>query len=180
MRSSLRRPSRSVSVPSETFSIESRLTAERRGMGSISSSRITSLGSRRMLVVHGATSTRPSLGIAASRERTRTGRRAMCGSSHHQTSPREGTSVTKIRPPDGTMQGRPIHRTDRWGGRRRRGRNRRVRLPGDASTGHPVLRRAASRRCYRDAVSVLHSGAPHRPWYSLSISSCHNYATIVP
>lgn len=47
----------------------------------------------RMVVVHGATNTRRSRGIAASRESTTTGRRPISGGSHHHTSPRRGRSV---------------------------------------------------------------------------------------
>ena len=97
MRSSLRRPSRSVSAPTETLSMESRLTADRRGIGSSPVSSTTSLGSPRIFVVQGAINARRSRGIAASRERTTTGRREISGSWHHQTSPLDGRSFTTKR-----------------------------------------------------------------------------------
>jgi hypothetical protein len=77
MRWSLSRPMRSTSTPTETLSTESRLTALRRGIGSSPGSRTTSLARPRIVVVHGATSARPSRGIAASRDSTMTGRRAI-------------------------------------------------------------------------------------------------------
>jgi hypothetical protein len=94
MRAPLSRPIRSTRTAIETLSTESRLTADRFGMGSSPGSRTTSLGSPRMVVVHGADSARPKCGMAASRERMTTGRRPTSGSSHHQTSPRSGVSVT--------------------------------------------------------------------------------------
>ena len=96
MRASERRPSRSTSTPIATLSTESRLIAEILGMGSSPGSRSTSLGNPRTVVVHGATIDLPSRGMAASRERTTTGRRPMSASSHHQISPRAGTGLTKL------------------------------------------------------------------------------------
>lgn len=61
IRASASRPSRSTSTPRETLSTESRLTAERLGTGSSPGSRTTSLGRARIVVVHAATSVRPSL-----------------------------------------------------------------------------------------------------------------------
>jgi len=75
MRSSLRRPMRSTSVATETFSIESRLTALRCPIGSSPGSRTTSLASPRTVVVHGPMRQRRIRGIAASLESTTTGRR---------------------------------------------------------------------------------------------------------
>lgn len=60
------RPSRPTNTATETLSTESRFTAERRGIGSASGSRTTSLASPRMVVVDGATSVRRSRGMAAS------------------------------------------------------------------------------------------------------------------
>ena len=54
----------------------------------VTCSRMTSLARPRMVVVHGATRARRSRGMAASRERTTTGRRPTSGSSDHHTSPR--------------------------------------------------------------------------------------------
>lgn len=107
IRRSLRRPSRSTRTPVDTLSTESRLMADRRGTGSSPGSRTTSLGRSRMVVVQGPISVRRSRGIAASRERTTTGRRPMSGSSHHQTSPRAGTGVTTQQLRHGTTRGLP-------------------------------------------------------------------------
>lgn len=115
MRPSLNLPSRSVSVPTATPSAESRLTADRRGIGSSPGSRSTSLASPRTVVVHGAMSARRSRGIAASRERTTTGRRPIPGSSHHHTSPLAGRSFTRRPPPLERKPGHPMrlpHRGD--------------------------------------------------------------------
>ena len=115
MRSSPNLPTRSVSVPTETLSTESRLTADRSGIGSSPGSSRTSLARPRIVVVHGAISALRSLGMAASRERTTTGRRETSGSSHHQTSPLAGRSFTTKPPPRETMPGlpiRPTHRVD--------------------------------------------------------------------
>jgi hypothetical protein len=117
MRESLRRPHRSTSSPTETDSTESRLTTVRPCTGSSPGSSTTSLASPRMVVVHGATRARRSLGIAASRDNTTTGRRPIPGGSHHHSSPRRGRSVT-ARPLHGTTQGRPIRRARRGGARR--------------------------------------------------------------
>jgi len=93
IRSSASRPSRSTSTATETLSTESKLTADRRGTGSDSGSRTTSLARPRMVVVHGPTRERRRRGIAASRERTTTGRRPMPGNSHHHISPRAGGAL---------------------------------------------------------------------------------------
>ena len=94
MRSSLSRPIRSVSMPKETLSTESRFTAVRRRTGSSPGSSTTSLASPRIVVVHGAMSARRRRGMATSRESTTTGRRPISGGSHHQSSPRRGRGVT--------------------------------------------------------------------------------------
>lgn len=88
MRESAGRPSRVTRSDTATLSAESRLTAERRGTGSSPGSSTTSLASPRIVVVDGATSVRLSRGIAASRDRTTTGRRPICSISHHHSSPR--------------------------------------------------------------------------------------------
>jgi len=110
IRASASRPRRLTKMATETLSRESRLTAERRGTGSESGSRTTSLGSPRIVVVHGATSVRRSRGIAASRDMTTTGRRPTSGSSHHQSSPRVGSPLMRRRPLAPTTPGRPRRR----------------------------------------------------------------------
>lgn len=75
MRASASRPSRSTSIAVDTLSTESRFTAERSGTGSSPGSRQTSLGIPLMVAVQGAINARRRRGIAASRERTTTGRR---------------------------------------------------------------------------------------------------------
>lgn len=120
IRRSLRRPSRSTRTPVDTLSTESRLMADRRGIGSSPGSSTTSLGRSRMVVVHGPISVRRNRGIAASRERTTTGRRPMSESSHHQTSPRAGTGVTMQQLRHGTTRGLPTHPLRQAGGRRTR------------------------------------------------------------
>ena len=107
IRSLLRAPSRSTSTAIETLSTESRLIAVRWGTGSRPGSRRTSLGRCRTVVVQGAMSERRNLGMAASRERTSTGRRPMSESSHHHSSPRRGVSVTSRLLRCGMTQDRP-------------------------------------------------------------------------
>ena len=95
MRSSLKRPSRRANKTSGALSTESRLTAETAGTGSSPGSSTTSVGSPRIVVVHGATIAVFSLFRAASRERTTTGRCPAWGDSHHHTSPhRTGAAIT--------------------------------------------------------------------------------------
>jgi hypothetical protein len=103
-------PSLLTSTATETLSTESRFTAERRGIGSESGSRMTSLAIRRIVVVHGATSARRSRRIAASRESTTTGRLPISAISHHQTSPCAGSALTRRQPPAATTPGRPTRR----------------------------------------------------------------------
>ncbi len=105
--SSLSRPSRSTRISTETLSTESRFTTLGRGTGSAPGSSTTSLGSPRIVVVHGAMRVRPRRGMAASRLSTTTGRRPMSGSSHHQSSPRRGDPFTTMRPRLGMKPGRP-------------------------------------------------------------------------
>ena len=115
IRMPLSAPIRSTSTAVNTDSIESRLTAQRRSIGSSPGSRTTSLGRSRIVVVHGATSARWSRGMAASRDRTTTGRRPISGGSHHQSSPRAGKALTWPRPRFETKRGRPTHLRGRWG-----------------------------------------------------------------
>lgn len=131
MRPSLRRPKRSTSVPIETLSTESRLTAESIGIGSSPGSSTTSLGILRTVVVHGPIKARRSLGIAASRDKTTTGRRAISGSSHHQTSPLAGSGVTMPQRQHGMMQGLPTHQPPQVGARRRRRKQHQARRSGN-------------------------------------------------
>ena len=132
MRASARRPSRSTRTLTATLSTESRLTADVRGTGSSPGSRSTSLGNPRIVVVQGATMARRSRGMAASRERTTTGRRPTPASSHHQTSPRVGTGFTRQKRPHGTRPDLPIRRALRAGVRHRR------------RSWHPLQRRGAA------------------------------------
>ena len=120
IRASLSRPIRSVRSATDTLPTESRLTDVRRRTGSSSGSRITSLGRLRIVVVHGAINARPSRGIAASRDKTTTGRRPMSGGSHHHSSPRSG--LVKTTPQRIEMiEGRPTRRVRRADARHRRG-----------------------------------------------------------
>ena len=57
------------------------------GTGSSPGSRTTSPGRPRIVEVPGATTARRNRAMAASRDRTTTGRRPMPGNSHHHTSP---------------------------------------------------------------------------------------------
>lgn len=164
MRSSLSRPSRSTRTPIDTLSSASRLATQGRGTGSIPGSSITSLGSPLMVVVHGATTDRPSRGMATSRLITTTGRRPMSGSSHHQTSPRRGRSVTKLQPLNGTSRGRPTRPPHRSGARRTRRTRRRSLLADVGPAVRQVLGRTAPRRSVRPSPHVPGRGVHHRPW----------------
>jgi hypothetical protein len=88
IRVSASRPSLLAKTATDTLSTESRFTAERRGIGSESGSRTISLESPRMVVVHGATNARRSLGIAASRDNTTTGRRPISARDGRISRPR--------------------------------------------------------------------------------------------
>jgi hypothetical protein len=112
-----------------------RLTTDARGMGSSPGSSSTSLGIPRIVVLHGPTSARRSRGIAASRDRTTTGRRPTSASSHHHTSPRGGNAVRMPRPPPGTRQGLPTRLPRRPGACRTPCKRRRSRLRGGARRG---------------------------------------------
>lgn len=155
MRSSPRRPSRLTRTPTDTLSTESRLTAHSRGTGSTPGSSTTSLGSPLMVVVHGAITARPSRGIATSRLNTTTGLLPISGSSHHQSSPRRGWSVTTRQRLNGTTQDRPTHRPRRPDARRTRRTNCRSR-PAD---GVPRARRVPGRRARSRRVRP----SPHEP-----------------
>ncbi|MFT6293284.1 MAG: hypothetical protein ACJAR2_003906 [Ilumatobacter sp.] len=103
IRMPLSAPIRSTSTAVDTDSVESRFTAQRRPIGSSPGLRTTSLGKPRIVVVHGAMSARRSRGMAASRDRTTTGRRPTSGGSHHHSSPRAGKALTW-----------PMHRYMAW------------------------------------------------------------------
>jgi hypothetical protein len=109
------------------------------GIGSSSGSRTTSLGSARIAVVHGATSTRRSRGIAAS---LTTGRRPISASSQHHTSPRAQRAFTMRQPPGGTTPGRPTRPARRAGARRRWRSSRPPRRHGGARPARPGPRRS--------------------------------------
>ena len=130
IRVSRKRPNRLTRIVIETLSTESRFTAERRGTGSSPGSSTTSLRSPRIVVVHGATSARRCRGITASRDRTTTGRRPISAISHHQTSPRAGTSLTTLPRPVGTTPGHPIRLARRAGACHRRRNSRPPRRSG--------------------------------------------------
>ena len=177
IRMSPSRPSRSTSTPIDTLSTESRLTADRLGTGSSPGSRTTSLAMARIVVVHGATSARRSRGIAASRERTTTGRLPISGTSHHHTSPRAGVWLTTPRQPAETTPNPPKHQVHRAGDGHtlhswRRSQRR------DAGRSRPAaLRRRALHRSTRTAAALRRSAAPHRRSCSGVCEPCHKYAT---
>src|SRR5713101_1898341 len=177
IRSPLSRPSRSTSTPIETLSTESRFTADRRGTGSSPGSRATSLGRPRTVVVQGAIKTRRSLGIAASRDRTTTGRRPISGSSHHHTSPRAGRAVMTRPQRRETTQGRPTHQAHRGGVRRTRRKQHRLRSHGDGQVRLLARHPAAPHRSSPTADCVHSPKGSHQRWYSPSLVTCHHYAT---
>jgi hypothetical protein len=127
IRPSLRRPIRSTNTEIETLSTESRLTTQRRVMGSSPGSSTTSLAKLRIVVVQGAMRVRRKRGIAASRDITTTGLLAMSGSSHHQISPRSGCGVTKPKRQFETRRDYPTHQDRRLGIGRTRHTQRRSR-----------------------------------------------------
>ena len=148
IRSSANRPTLSTRTATDTLSKESRFTAQRRGIGSSPGSRTTSLASPRIVVVHGATTARRSLGIAASRDSTTTGRRPTSDNSHHHTSPRFGSCVTRRWPPSARSRDHPTRRADQPDFRHRRRIRRRSRVPGSgpgelAAHRPPVRHRSA-------------------------------------
>lgn len=177
MRLSASRPRRSTSTATDTLSTESRLTADRRGIGSSRGSRTTSLARPRRVVVQGATSALRSRGIAASRDKTTTGRLPASASSHHQTSPRAGSVITKPLRPAETRRDRPTRPARRAGVRRRPRNLRRLRRSGDASVALQGLRRRARRRWCRGAVPERCGAAADRRSCSTVCESCHKYAT---
>ena len=155
----------------DTLSTESRLTTQRCTMGSSPGSSTTSLGRPRIVVVHGATSTRRSREIAASRNKTTTGRRAMSGGSHHQSSPRLGPDITLLAPLHEMQRDPPRHPAPATGAGRMPHTPRRSRWP-DGSQAEPPAprpwsdfgkRRSSSRRCrYRTELSNRRAQAGRR------------------
>ena len=145
IRASLRRPRRSTSVAIDTLSTESRLTADRSGIGSSPGSRTTSLAKPRIVVVQGAIRARRSFGMAASRDSTTTGRRPMAARSHHHTPPRAGTGLTRRRLPHETRPGHPSRLLRQAGVRRRRRNSHRSRLHDTERSAPRALRQAALR-----------------------------------
>jgi hypothetical protein len=147
IRLSANRPRRSMRTAIDTLSTESRLTAERCGMGSSTGSRTTSLARRRIVVVQGATNARRSRGIATSRDRTTTGRLPASASSHHHTSPRAGSVIRRQPLLAETMQGRPIRPARQSGAPRTRPHNpRRPQRNGAGQAMPQGLRRSGGRR----------------------------------
>lgn len=176
IRPSASRPRRSTSAATETVSTESRLAAERRGIGSESGSRTTSLGSPRSVVVHGATSARRSRGIAASRDSTTTGRRPTSANAHHHTSPRAGRPFTRRPPRAATKPDHPNRRHRRLAARRRRGRQCPAQRIGAEQEVPQEPRRQARRQSNPSACGGHCPTARHPPSYSDVCDSCHDYA----
>lgn len=155
----LSEPIRSTSTETDTDSTESRFTALRRPIGSSPGSSTTSLGSPRIVVVHGATSARRSRGIAASRDSTTTGRRPISGGSHHHSSPRLGSGLTWPQPQFGTTRDRPSRPRCRSGGPcTRLRRRRRSRLLGSSGAERSTPRPRVRHRWFRRGVGERHQG----------------------
>lgn len=172
------RPSRSTRIAIETLSTESRLIADRSGIGSSPGSRRTSLGRPLMVVVQGAMSARRCRGMTASRDSTTTGRRPISGISHHHTSPRAGRFVTRLSQRDGTRPGLPTRLARRGDARRTLSSWRLLRPcddgPGAQRAPHRLAQSLASQ------MSSAHSRASQRqPSCSTACDSCHNHATIM-
>jgi hypothetical protein len=177
IRASANRPSRSTSVTTDTLSIVSRFTADGRGTGSSPGSRTTSLARPRRIVVQGATSARRCRGITASRDKTTTGRRPISAISHHQTSPRAGSPLTRRRRPVARTPDRPTRPAHRPGARHRRCSRHRPQRIGDGPATLEVLRRRGRRRCFRRRDRALCRGVERPPSCSSVCVSCHDYAT---
>ena len=177
IRSSANRPTLSTRTATDTLSTESRLTAQRRGIGSCPGSRTTSLASPRIIVVHGATTARRSLGIAASRDSTMTGRRPISDNSHHHTSPRFGSGVTRRLPPSATSRDRPTRQADSPAFRHTRRSRRRSRVPDSAPGGLAARRPPVRHRSARSDGPEPLPAAKRRLWCSTVCGPCHKYAT---
>lgn len=160
MRTPLSAPIRSTSTAVDTDSIESRFTAQRRPIGSTPGSRMTSLGKPRIVVVHGAMSARRRRGIAASRDRTTTGRRPISEGSHHHNSPRATTALTLTKRHVGMRRGRPI-RLHRQMGELRTQLHRRHRFRQIGSS--------------QEVLSARHGRVRHR-WFQYGVGEHHRGA----
>lgn len=180
IRLSARRPNRSMRMPAETLSTKSRLTAERRGTGSSSGSRTTSVASPLIVVVQGATRVRRNRGMAASRDRTTTGRLPMSGGSHHHISPRAGSGLTTRPRTPGTTLGRPSHRARQAGVRRNRHSSRQLLPPGSPRARLPRPRRSGRSPAFPDEGAERSVVALRRQSYSRALVRCHNYAITMP
>ena len=177
IRSSASRPTLSTRTANDTLSRESRFTAHRRETGFSPGSRMTSLASPRMVVVHGATTVRRNRGMAASRDNTTTGLRPISGNSHHHTSPRFGSGVMMRWPPSATSRDRPTRRVDQPGvGHMRRSR-RQSRLSDSAQSGRAARHPPWRHRSLRGEDCALLQASRHPPWCSAVCDSCHYYAT---
>lgn len=177
IRVSRKRPNRLTRIATDTLSTESRLTAERRGTGSSPGSSTTSLTRPRIVVVHGATSTRRCRGITASRDRTTTGRRPISAISHHHTSPRAGRALTTLLRHVETTPGRPIRLARRADARRRR-RSSHLPRPSGSELAEPQGLRPRAQRSSPPSAGCGHDRAePRRPWYSTVCETCHHHAT---
>ena len=177
IRASASLPRRLTRTPTETLSSESRLTAERRGTGSVSGSRMTSLARPRIVVVHGATSVRRNRGMAASRDMTTTGRRPISANSHHQTSPWAGSPLTTRRLHAARTPGRPTRRARQGRACRMRRNFHPLRLTGDEQAGPRGPRRRGLRPSVQNAPDERSPRDSRRPWCSTVCGSCHKYAT---
>jgi hypothetical protein len=177
IRVSASRPRRATKTATETLSTESRFTAERRGIGSESGSRTTSLASLRIVVVHGATRARRSRGIAASRESTTTGRRPISANSHHHSSPRAGRALTRSRPPAATMPGRPTRPVRQVGARHTRRNLRPLRRIDDERAVLEEPHRRGRHPLFPTVCCAPRRGAWRPRWCSNVCGSCHDYAT---
>lgn len=109
-----------------------------------------------------ATTARPSRGIAASRESTTTGRRPICGGSHHHTSPRSGTAIRSPRLLRETTPNPPTRQAHRAGGRRRTHTRHRVPSTDGEAAATATPRRSRPRPFARSSPGERLSGAPHR------------------
>lgn len=179
IRSPANRPSRSTSTAMETLSTESRLTAQRRGIGSSPGSSNTSLASPRIVVVQGATSARRCRGMTESRDMTTTGRRPISAISHHQSSPLAGSSFTMPPRPGETMRDRPTRRVRRADARRtpRSSHRSRRRDVGQATRRAPGQ---STRHLYtHDTSGGPAEATSHPPSCSAVCDSCHQYGTYI-
>jgi len=159
IRMPLSAPIRSTSTVGDTDSIESMFTAHRRPIGSSPGSRTTSLGKPRIVVVHGAMSARCSRGMAASRDRTTTGRRPISGGSHHHSSPRSGRELTWPKPHFGTKRDRPSRlRRQLDELRTQLHRRHRFRQTGSCQGALSVPHRRVRHQWFRHGVGEHHRG----------------------